>query len=340
MNPPPQALLIVCLRYLGDTLLLRPAFHALRAAFPAARLDALVTGGTACALDDCAHVNRVLEWPRQSLAGQVGALGKVAAGGYDWVVDFTGNDRSAFVALVSRARLRAVYDRPKLSKWSLRRAAYTLRVPPEVKKPHILVQRQKLLEACGVPSQGFEIDLVPRPEALRWAEKIQPQPGLHAHLTSRDMQKAIPAPMARAVFQAVLDGGGSVTVTSGSALAEREHIARCTEGLPAGRVRVFSDLSWHQLVALISRAGQYWGADTAPAHIAAALRKPMLIHYGPSQASHWKPLHPEGRADVRACECLKAKKVLCPRGEPGRCLASIDPAEVLAWLRQSARPGA
>lgn len=333
MNPPPQAVLIVCLRYLGDTLLLRPAFHALRSMFPAARLDALVTGGTGCALDDCANVSRVIEWPRKRLPGQVAALTQIATGGYTWVIDFTGNDRSALVALASRARLRVAYDRPKLSKWSIRRAAYTLRVAPEVRKPHILIQRQKLLEACGVPSRGFEVDLVPRADALRWAQEAVPRPGLHAHLTSRDMQKALPVPLARAVFQAALAQGITVTITSGPARAEREHVARCTEGLPTDHLRIFSDLSWHQLVAAISRCAKYWGADTAPAHIAAAFDKPMLIHYGPSQASHWKPLHAGGIADIRSCECLKVKKVLCPRGEPGRCLTEIDPAEVLAWLR-------
>lgn len=330
MNPPPQAVLIVCLRYLGDTLLLRPMFHALRTAFPAARLDALVTGGTACALDDCANVSTVIEWPRPSLARQLGVVAKVAGKRYDWVIDVTGNDRSALVALVSGSKLRVAYDRPRLPKWSLRRAAYTLRVPPEVKKPHILVQRQKLLDACGVASQGFDIDLAPGADALRWAEEARPVPGLHAHLTSRDMQKAMPVALARAVFQSVLERGGGVVVTSGPAEAERRHVARCVEGLIGPKV--FSDLNWHRLVALISRAEKYWGSDTAPAHIAAALKKPMLIHYGPSNATHWKPLHAAGIADVRPCECQRAKKVLCPRGEPGRCLAAIEPAEVLAWL--------
>ena len=63
---PPSAILVVCLRYLGDTLLLRPALRALRAKFPDARLNAVVTSGTAAALDDCADVSRVIEWPRRN----------------------------------------------------------------------------------------------------------------------------------------------------------------------------------------------------------------------------------------------------------------------------------
>lgn len=336
----PSSVLVVCLRYLGDTLLLRPAFRALREAFPEARLDALVTSGTAVALDDCANVSQVIEWPKNNILGQAVTLFKVTGSRYDWVVDFTGNDRSALVALLSGASLRVVYDRPKLSRWSLRRFAYNRLVPPKKKKPHILIQRQELLEACGVPGQRTVMDLRPRQEALAWSDSATsrlPAGWLHAHLTSRDMQKAIPAPVARRVFESVIASGRGVVLTSGSSSPEREHIALCTEGLPMEHLKVFSDLSWHQLVALISRCGAYWGADTAPSHIAAALQKPMLIHYGPSKAEHWKPLYEAGRADVRLCECLRQKCVACPAGVPGRCLDSIEPAQVLSWFSEAQR---
>lgn len=331
----PKSILVVCLRYLGDTLLLRPPLRALRAAFPAARLDALVTGGTAVALEDCANVDRVAEWPKKSLGGQAAALGKIAAARYDWVIDFTGNDRSALIALVSGASLRAVYDRPKLSRWSLRRAAYTHRVPPKVVKPHAVIQRLELLEACGVPGRGTEVDLVPRPEALAWANRAAaglPGGWLHAHLTSRDMQKAIPAGVAKTVFAEVIARGGGVVITSGPAEAERKHVAACVAGLPAERLRVISDASWHQLTALIAAAGKYWGADTAPAHVAAALEKPMLIHYGPSKAGHWQPLHASARIDERRCACLKNKRVECAKGSPGACLEGIDTGAVVSWI--------
>ena len=332
---PPKSILVVCLRYLGDTLLLRPPLRALRAAFPGARIDVLVTAGTAIALEDCANADQVIEWPNQSIVGQAAALGKVVAARYDWVVDFTGNDRSALIALVSGASLRAVYDRPKLSRWSLRRMAYTHRVPPKVVKPHAIIQRLELLEACGVPGQGTDVDLVPRTEALAWADSVAtglPAGWLHAHLTSRDMQKAIPAGVAKTVFAEVIARGGAVVITSGPAEVERKHVASCVVDLPAERLRVISDASWHQLVALISRAGKYWGADTAPAHVAAALEKPMLIHYGPSKAGHWRPLHAAARVDEHRCACLKNKRVDCAKGSPGACLEGIDTGAVLSWI--------
>ena len=333
--PEPKSVLIVCLRYLGDTLLLRPALRALREAYPGARLDALVTAGTACALDDCGDVSRVIEWPRRSFLRELALTAEIARSGYDWVIDFTGNDRSALVALASRARFRAAYERPKLPAWSLRRAAYHFRPRHKKVKPHAVIQRLELLEACGVPSQGVSFGLVPRMatlDAARRALEGLPVNLFHAHVTSRDMQKAIPVDVVRDVLSAAIESGYGVVVTGGRDEAEREHVHLCTEGLPAGKLRVFHELDWHGLVATISLCARYWGSDTAPAHIAAALGKKMLVHFGPSQADHWKPLHPNGTADVRPCACLKNKRVQCPKGEPGACLQGINSSGVIAWM--------
>ncbi len=336
LPPEPKAVLIVCLRYLGDTLLLRPALRALRAAFPQARIDVVVTAGTACALDDCADVSRVIEWPRRSLLREISLACGIARGRYDWVVDFTGNDRSAIVALASRAPFRVAYERPKLPAWSLRRAAYHFRPLHKKAKPHAVIQRLELLEACGVPSPGIESGLEPRAEAL---ESIRgklsglPERIFHAHVTSRDMQKAIPAGTVREVLSAAIEYGLGVVVTCGPGAEEREHVNLCTKGLPAGKIRVFHDLDWHGLVAAISLCGHYWGSDTAPAHIAAAFGKKMLIHFGPSRAEHWRPLHPCGLADVQECSCLRKKRVECTLGAPGKCLQNIRSADVITWMK-------
>ncbi len=336
MKPaPPRSVLVVCVRYLGDSLLLRPCLRALRRAFPDARIDALVAAGTGCALDDCPDVSQVIGWPMRGPLAQAVAAARIAVAGYDWAVDFTGNDRSALAVLASHAKLRVAYDRPKLSAWSLRRAAYNFRPAHRKQKPHTLVQRLELLEACGVPASGHEFGLVPRRDAMdaAWsAVRGLPKMLFHAHVTSRDMRKAIPVPVVRAVLAGAAQAGFGVVVTGGRDAAERAHVAACTLGLEAESVRIFHDLDWHGLVATISLCRAYWGSDTAPAHIAAALQKDMLIHFGPSRADHWKPLHPGGRADVRTCACLLAKRMDCARGVPGDCLAGVDVDAVLEWL--------
>lgn len=334
---PPASVLVISLRYLGDTLLLRPVFRALRAALPQARLSALVTCGTGIALEGSPHIDDVIEWPRRSVMGEVRVLAGLFARSYDWAIDFTGNDRTALATLASRASLRVAYERKRLPRWALRRAAYNLRAPQKRHKPHTLVTRLELLEACGVPSQGTSIGLQPDPVA---SDRVQGMiaglggPRLHLHLTSRDMQKAIPTDVANFIAREAVQRGWSITATSGPGDAEQSHLARALEGTPGDRVRTFSKLSWQELVAMIDAADAYWGCDTAPAHIAAGLEKRMRVEFGPSNATHWAPLHAAGMAAVHDCPCREKGTPPCPAGQPGNCLRTLDSHAILEWLGQ------
>jgi len=329
---PPGSLLVVCLRYLGDSLLLQPVLLALHRTFPSARLDVLVSEGTSCAIGGCPGIGRVREWPR-SVVSQAALLASLPACGYDWLVDYTGNDRSALVSLCSLARHRIAYEHPLTSRFSIRRLAYNVRPPYRKVRPHIVTQRLELIEACGVPPMPPEFCLIPDAGALAWAEREIPATGaprLAVHITSRDLQKAIPQRIARTVLESASAAGWEILATCGNALQERNYLRPVVEGLP--RTRVLDDISWQQLVAVIASAGKFWGADTGPAHIASALGKPMLVHFGPSRSEHWHPLHAAGKYETHFCECLRKKSGACPKNKPGRCLESIDPSAVVLWI--------
>jgi len=362
-------ILIISLRYLGDTLLIRPALRALRHAHPEARIDALVTGGTGIALDGCHDVDRVIEWPRKGLAGQLACLGKIAVSGYDAVVDFTGNDRSAFVVLLSRARQVMAYRRNAKSRFSLARIV-TDRLPENpVPHDHFILQRLKLLEINGIPSQGSHVGLLPEPASTERARELlaglPSEKILHIHPTSRDMQKALPAAVVREVARAAMQEGWGVVVTGGSAQVERDHVAECVAGLqseqqetneslpstrPEGQqddrtegqkplplLRTFNDLGWHDFVAVIAECSRYWGSDTAPSHIAAALDRPLRVDFGPSASHNWYPINPAGFGVVHTCHCLGEKNT-CPPSISGKCLHNLTATDILEWLHGAPVP--
>lgn len=331
----PQRILVVCLRYLGDSLLLRPVFRALRERYPESRIDALVGSGTGIALEGCEDLDGVLEWPKRSPLAALGMTVRIRRGRYDWVVDFTNNDRSALLAWLSGAGLRVAYDRPRLPSWTLRRAAYNFRPPPKVRKPHTVIQRLELLEACGVPPARRAIELKIDPEAreaMARATAHLPEAILHLHVTSRDMQKAVPAGIIIGVVQEALRRQLAVVVTTGSAEHEREYVRAALAGIDSPNLCTLSGLRWGELVALIARCRLYFGCDTAPMHVASTLRKPMLALFGPSKVDHWRPLHPAGRVLVAECRCLRQKRIDCPAGQPGACLGAVSGREVCEAL--------
>lgn len=329
----PERILVIRMRYIGDVLLLQPPLRALHGAFPNAEIDALVNPGTQAALHAPGCIRQAIVWPRGQITQELHALARIRARRYDWAIDLTGNDRSAMICALSGATLRACYHRPKQPWFFWRNRAYNVRPHHRKQKPHIILQHLELLEACGVPPAGTDVNLVVPPADFRWATQFLGgapvgRPRLHAHLASRDMRKSIPPDIAQKVFASVLaNTPASITLSHGSA-AEADHARACLGGLPPDRIRFASGLTWAQLVALIATADAYWGADTAPMHAAAALGKPLLAHFGPSNAAHWRPLSPNAEAIVTPCPCLKSGRWACPEGASGRCLATLDSAQI------------
>ncbi|HPA19246.1 MAG TPA: glycosyltransferase family 9 protein [Verrucomicrobiae bacterium] len=327
----PERILVIRMRYLGDVLLLQPALRALRRAFPSAEIDALVNAGTEVALHAPGCVNEIIPWPRGDLPRELRTVAHIRSRRYDWAIDLTGNDRSAMVSVLSGAALRAGYHRPKQPWFFWRNRAYNVRPHHRKQKPHIILQHLELLEACGVPPAGTDVHLEVPPENARWAKGFLgarsatgSPPLLHAHLASRDMRKSLPPDLVRRVLTTVLSRTPTTVTLSHGPAAEADHARACVAGLPPDRIRLAAGLTWGQLISLIDAADAYWGADTAPMHAAAALGKPLLVHFGPSNANHWRPLHDGADATVTPCPCLKSGHWSCPEGSSGRCFTALD----------------
>jgi heptosyltransferase-3 len=328
-----RRILIIRLRYLGDTFLLRPVLRAISGARPGVPIDAIVARGTAVALEGMPGLARVIEWPA-GLGAQASLVARVAAAGYEFVLDLTGNDRSALLTRMSRARVRAGFFKPRQPWWYWRNHACNLTVTLPHPKPPILEQHALLLEAAGIPRFRGAFPIALPEGAVIEARRIAPRvPGarrLHVHAVSRDMQKAYPVDLVREVIRRLPDDV-RVVVTHGSSEVETAHARACADGI--GNVQVVSGVAWWTLAALIADADAYWGCDTAPMHAAAALGVPMLVAFGPSPAHQWRPASERAVVDVRECACLAERMVTCAKGAPGRCLAGMDPGAVAEQLR-------
>ena len=71
-----RRILVVCTRYIGDTVLAIPFLRNLRRAFPAATIDVCAEGSARLVLADCPYVDELIAWRRP--AGRRG----LAACGY------------------------------------------------------------------------------------------------------------------------------------------------------------------------------------------------------------------------------------------------------------------
>ena len=83
----PRNVLAIKLRYLGDVLLATPALHALKAAYPTARLSVLVNRGTDAVLRGNEDVDEIIPLDRGSLYEQTRFVWQMRRRRFDTVVE-------------------------------------------------------------------------------------------------------------------------------------------------------------------------------------------------------------------------------------------------------------
>jgi len=93
-------------------------------------------------------------------------------------------------------------------------------------------------------------------------------------------------------------------------------------------------LSVNQFGALMQNAAGFVGVDSMPMHVAAALGKPGVALFGPTDEKVWGPWHSRLTVLRNDCRCLREKKRSCPSGVTSQCMADISAESVLEKLAQ------
>jgi heptosyltransferase III len=102
-------------------------------------------------------------------------------------------------------------------------------------------------------------------------------------------------------------------------------------------------LTLKQLAALLKRAVLFVGNDSAPMHMAQAVRTPVIALFGPSGVHNWGPRGERDRVIFRTWACVPCGRDGCAGSKRSRCLEDIAAAEVIqaveALLGTGAQPG-
>ena len=342
--PAPERILVIRHRAAGDLLLTTPALHALRAGRPSARIEVLAARGMEGLLAGNRDVDRVRTVDRRSAVSQALLYGRLAAGGYDTVIDLVSNPRSALMTALTRARVRAGYDIPGRA-W-----AYTLRVPREP------------LDAGGTPRLRYA------PEA---ALDVIRALGIDDAGPDRDALRFGITDAARAAIDGWLDSvaaarGGkplAACLPTGSWPAKTwlpERFAEVMDALAVEATPVWiwgpgerglveavrarmkhpsllaPETGWQELGALLERSSLLVCNDSGPKHVAVALDTPTVTIFGPTHPATWHPPRgPHVALEAEGLECLHCNANVCPL--PGdrfmRCMGDVTAARVAEAAR-------
>jgi predicted lipopolysaccharide heptosyltransferase III len=293
-------ILLIQLKRIGDLILTTPAIAALRARFPEAHLVLAAAPDVLALAPAIEDIDRTIALHRN--LSDLKAFTSVALKRFDYCIDFTRNDRSAVLSLLSGAKKRIVSYRVK-RRAPLRGRAYNEFVQHRMRDMHTIDYNLSLLGPVGIHDASTALHLK-LPETTRSASarllqqaRVQ-RPFAVFHPGSARVEKYWePARWAQVINHAITQRGLNVVLTGGTSHLEQTHLREIMASLPrpteesgAGRVIDLSGkMDLLELAAVIAQARIVITVDSAPLHLAAATNTPQVALFGPTNPFHWRP---------------------------------------------------
>ncbi len=282
--------LLIQLKRIGDLILTVPAIAAVRKNFPTAKITLIVGHGSRELLPAIAGVDRSFV-ARGRVTDAVQWI-QLAAMKFDYSLDFSRNDRSAFLTLLAGANKRITYD--TIRREPLRQLSYNEFVPSRVRVLHTVDHHLALLAPLGVHDFSPVIHLVLPREAKEKAATVIAREELGdnfvvIHPGSARAEKFWVARRWAEAANELSDSSRSVVITGGRSRMEQQHIARIKTHLQRPVIDLSGELDLLALAALIQRARLLLTIDSAPMHLAGALGTAQVVLFGPTNPFHWHP---------------------------------------------------
>ena len=287
-SSPPEKILVLQLRRLGDVLLTTPLLRALHHLYPAARIDFLTEPSNHVVLAGNPHLTRVWPYPRSGAVPVVLSLSRaLAAERYDLSVDTLGDPRSAWIGLLAGAKLRVGFDVRIPRRWSYHHVVH--RDP----RKYTVDRKLDLVRWLGEVPRDLRPEYRVPEEARREAKAL-----LGGRLGGRRV--AAVSPVSRKApkrwepraFAAVADelAGRGFAILFLCGPGEEAQVAGVTDAMHR-RAEAEGPLapSIPVLAALIESAAALVGNDNGMKHLAVAVGTPTVTVHTVSRARSWNP---------------------------------------------------
>jgi heptosyltransferase-3 len=328
--------LVVKLRHHGDVLLTSPVFQVLRNRARAAEIDALVYEDTREMLTGHPAIARIhgidRAWKRRGLAAQLrheGALfRRLRERRYQLVVHLSDHWRGAWLAQGLGTRWSVAPARDNAF-W--RRCFTHLYKLPRLMPRHTVETNLDALRRVGIyPSEAEKaLVMVPGDEAQARVDSLLAAAGIAArgfiqvHATSRWLFKSWTEAKNAELLRRMARDGHRLVVTGAPDAREKAIVGRILAEAGAPLTDLSGQLTLREMAALSLRARLFFGVDSAPMHIAAAMGTPVVALFGPSGEKEWGPWGVPHRVVVSDHSCRPCGNDGCGGGKVSECLTQL-----------------
>ncbi len=332
-----QKILLIKLRYIGDTINLLPATANIKKQLPHVHLSVMINTGAEAILKHSQYIDRLICYDRTEMKYNKSLLAKIKSNlhffneirkeKYDLVIDFTGADRTALITLLSGAK----------SRWGMKgggplsKICYNHLIAADINNMHIVDYQFSALQQIGfaITDRNLVIEI---PESIQKdIERTFPflnQQSFKAVIhpgARRASRRWTPACFAR--IANLLKNNYQAEIILVSAPDERNLVDEVAQAVD-GDVIKLPELSLIQLAALIKKCDLYIGNDTGTSHLAAGAGIKIVTLFGPQFPSLWAPYTDRGATVFKNMDCTgPCNHIDCIHGE-NKCMTSITVDEV------------
>jgi heptosyltransferase-1 len=346
-GPGRRAFLIVRLGALGDIVHALPLAAALRASWPDARIDWLVDVKHRAILDHVGGLSAIVPIDTRRMAGATGVVPvvrRLRTARYDVAVDAQGLLKSALLAYLAGAGrvvgLARDHLREPLAKW-----AYDETAQPA--GPHVVDHALALAQAAGAgegetrrsPGEGGPPRFALQAPASDVVAQVRDRLGLELESGVGATQpfalinpgaawpnKRWPPDRFGAVARHLRTRHGWRSIVAWG--PGEEDLARAVVAASDGAAALAPATSLGDLLAIIGAAGVVVSGDTGPLHLAAALGRPIVGIYGPTDPARNGPWSPADVTLSRTGTCACHHQRRCTAAV--WCLGELGADEVIA----------
>lgn len=137
----------------------------------------------------------------------------------------------------------------------------------------------------------------------------------------------LPARFAR-IAERLSARGYQIVMTGAPTVEQRQQLA-AVQAETQQPFAALSNLSIGELVAVIAEAKLFVGNDSGPAHIAAAVKTPLVVLFGPASAQRWRPWRAPAEVVQNYFACNPCAMYTCEAFDEPECIRSISVEQVM-----------
>jgi heptosyltransferase-3 len=203
---------------------------------------------------------------------------------------------------------------------------------PRATPRHTVELNLDALRRLGIyPEEGEKsLAMHPGPEAEARVDDLLSKAGLgprgfiQVHATSRWLFKAWTESRNAELLRRLVRDGHRIVITAAPDAREKAIVGRILADAAVPLTDLSGALSLREMAALSARARLFFGVDSAPMHIAAAMGTPVVVLFGPSGEHEWGPWRVPHRIVTSGHPCRPCGNDGCGGSKVSECLTTLE----------------